>query len=130
MLTLDDAGNVSGYYEQPVAGTSLAAPLVAGLVAEAEQGQRPFGFLNPALYKLAGTAAFHDPKPLHGTTASKYRGVACDEDTCGALSLTTFDDQNWSMAGYAGQVTAPGYDTMTGVGTPNGQRFIAALRGL
>jgi hypothetical protein len=25
---------------------------------------------------------------------------------CGSLTLTTFDDQNWSMAGYTGQVTA------------------------
>jgi hypothetical protein len=45
------------------------------------------------------------------------------------LSLTTFDDQSWNMAGYTGQVTAPGYDTITGIGTPNGQAFIAALRG-
>ncbi len=130
MLSLDDSGNVTGYFEQSVGGTSLATPLVAGLVADAEQGQRSFGFLNPALYKLARTAAFNDPKPLHGNTASKYRGVACDTDICGTLSLTTFDDQNWSMAGYDGQVTAPGYDTMTGIGTPNGQKFIAALRGL
>jgi hypothetical protein len=26
------------------------------------------------------------------------------------------------------QVTATGYDTMTGLGTPNGQSFITALR--
>ena len=34
------------------------------------------------------------------------------------------------MAGYNGQVTRKGYDNMTGVGTPNGQNFITALRGL
>jgi hypothetical protein len=34
------------------------------------------------------------------------------------------------MAGYTGQVTAPGYDTMTGLGTPNGQQLISALRAL
>jgi hypothetical protein len=61
---------------------------------------------------------------------SKYRGIVCDQAVCGVLSLTTFDDQNWSMLGYTGQVTAPGYDTMTGVGTPNGQDFINALRDL
>ena len=32
------------------------------------------------------------------------------------------------MAGYTGQVTLKGYDNMTGLGTPNGQRFISALR--
>jgi hypothetical protein len=42
-------------------GTSLATPLVAGIVADAEQGQRKnLGFLNPLLYSLAGSAVFHD----------------------------------------------------------------------
>jgi hypothetical protein len=49
---------------------------------------------------------------------------------CGLLSLATFDAQSWSMAGYAGQVTAPGYDTMTGIGTPDGPKLISALRHL
>lgn len=34
------------------------------------------------------------------------------------------------MNGYTGQVTLKGYDNMTGLGTPNGQRFISALRTL
>jgi hypothetical protein len=38
------------------------------------------------------------------------------------------DDQNRAMRGYTGQVTVKGYDNMTGVGTPNGQQFISALR--
>jgi len=132
MLTFDAQGNVIGYFEESIGGTSLAAPLVAAVVADAEQGSRAFGFINPALYKLARTkpGVFHDPKALSGKTAARYRGVACDQDMCGTLGLTTFDDQSWSMPGYTGQVTAPGYDTMTGVGTPNGQKLIAALRGL
>jgi subtilase family serine protease len=130
MLTLSTAGKVTGYYEQALGGTSLAAPLVAAIVADAEQGQRSFGFLNPALYKLARTSAFNDAKPLSAATPSKYRGVACDEGMCGLLTMTTFDDQSWSMEGYTGQVTAPGYDTMTGLGTPDGQKFINALRRL
>jgi subtilase family serine protease len=130
MLTFNAAGGVTGYYEESVGGTSLAAPLVAGIVADAEQGHRSFGFLNPALYKLARTSAFNDPRPLSAAALPAYRGVACDEATCGELALTTFDDQSWSMAGYTGQVTAHGYDTMTGIGTPNGQKFIAALRKL
>jgi hypothetical protein len=32
------------------------------------------------------------------------------------------------MNGYTGQVTLKGYDNMTGIGTPNGQQFINALR--
>jgi subtilase family serine protease len=130
LLTYDSKGSIAGYSEQSVGGTSLAAPLVAGIVADAEQGQRPFGFLNPALYRLAGTGAYNDPRPLRTTAPSKYRGVICDPSVCGNLTLTTFDDQSWSMQGYTGQVTAAGYDTMTGVGTPHGQQFIQALRGL
>jgi subtilase family serine protease len=118
------------YFEEPIGGTSLSTPLVAGIVADAEQGRHPFGFLNPAIYRLAGTSALHDPRPLSYKTPSRYRGVACDADQCGILLLTASDDQSWSMAGYTGQVTAPGYDTMTGIGTPNGQKFIAALRGI
>jgi subtilase family serine protease len=128
LLSFDDSGNVNGYFEEPIGGTSLSTPLVAGLVADAEQGQRPFGFLNPVLYRMAGTSALHDVRPLSDKTASKYRGVACDEAMCGVLLLTAFDDQSRHLAGYTGQVTAPGYDTMTGVGTPNGPKFIAALR--
>jgi subtilase family serine protease len=132
MLSFDGHGNVSGYYEQPLGGTSLAAPLIAAIVADAEQGAGAFGFINPALYHLAHAApsVFHDAEPLTSKSSAGYRGVACDEATCGVLSLTMFDDQSWSMAGYTGQVTAPGYDTMTGIGTPNGQAFIKALRKL
>ena len=46
LLSFNTKGDVNGYFEQSVGGTSLAAPLVAGMVADAEQYQRPFGFLN------------------------------------------------------------------------------------
>jgi subtilase family serine protease len=130
LLSFGPHGNQAGYAEQSVGGTSLAAPLIAGIVADAEQGQGPFGFLNPALYRLAGTGAFLDVLPVTGATPAAYRAVACDEAMCGALALGTFDDQSLSMQGYTGQVTAPGYDTMTGIGTPNGQQFITLLREL
>jgi subtilase family serine protease len=110
-------------------GTSLASPLVAGMVAEAQQGQaRPFGFLNPTFYKLAGTRAFHDALPLTNTSPALWRGVFCGKALCGARLLFQFDDQSTSLVGYNGQVTAKGYDNMTGLGTPNGQDFITALR--
>jgi subtilase family serine protease len=128
MLSLDDQGTVTGYFEEPIGGTSLATPLTAGIVADAEQGQGAFGFLNLVLYQLAGTKAFNDARPLSAKTNPAYRGVVCSEATCGLLLLTTFDDQSWPMAGYTGQVTAPGYDTMTGLGTPEGQPFISDLR--
>ena len=128
-LTFDNKGNPNGFALEDIGGTSLAAPLVAGMVADAEQGQhRSFGFLNPALYRLAGTSAIHDVQRITSKTPVRYRGVACDVGTCGALLLTTFDDESFSMLGYTGQVTRTGYDTMSGIGTPAGQDFVAALR--
>ena len=128
VLSFNSKGAVNGFFEEPVGGTSLAAPMVAGLLADAEQYQKPFGFVNPALYRLAGTKAIHDALPITGKSPSRYRGVACDVAECGQLSYFPFDDQSWSMEGYTGQVTRSGYDTMSGIGTPNGQNFVYSLR--
>jgi subtilase family serine protease len=131
LLSFNNQGVPTGYSETPYGGTSLAAPLVAGMVTAAEQGQhRTFGFLDPALYRLAGTSAVNDVLPLTAKTPSRYRGVACDVNQCGVLLLTQFDDQSYGMSGYTGQVTAKEYDTMSGIGSPAGQRFITALRRL
>jgi subtilase family serine protease len=114
-----------------IGGTSLASPLVAGMVIAAQQGQsEPFGFINPAIYDLAGTSAVYDTLPLTNHSPAPYRGTVCDKALCGLPLLTTFDDQSISMSGYTGQVTLPGYDNMTGIGTPDGQNFISALRKL
>lgn len=106
-------------------GTSLAAPLVAGLLADAQQGGKRFGFVNPTLYRLAGSAAFHDSLPVTSSSPASARGAFCPKTLCGVPSLSLFDSQ---LPEYTDQVTARGYDTMTGVGTPNGQAFIKALR--
>ncbi len=117
------------YVEETYGGTSEASPLVAGMVAAAQQGQpRSFGFINPAIYRLVKTSALYDTLPVGAYKNVLYRGVFCPTDTCGAPVLTTFDDQSVSMIGYTGQVTLPGYDNMTGVGTPNEPAFISALR--
>ncbi len=52
---------------------------MAGIVAAAQQGQKkPFGFINPAIYKLAGTSAFFDPLPLTSHSPALFRGIECD----------------------------------------------------
>jgi subtilase family serine protease len=130
-MTLSSAGQPVSYATMPTGGTSLSTPLIAALVADAQQGMpRPFGFLNPALYRLARTRALHDPEPVTSSTPSRYKAIACGASDCGVLALANFDDQSWSMSGYTGQVTASGYSTMTGIGTPDGSYFIPLLRRL
>jgi subtilase family serine protease len=128
VLNFNNKGQPTSYSESDIGGTSLASPLVAGMVTAAQQGHRVFGFINPLLYKLYRTSAFYDVLPITSRTSERFRGEECDAFYCGALALTTFDDQSFSMNGYTGQVTLKGYDNMTGLGTPNGQLFIAALR--
>jgi len=122
----------SKFTEITVGGTSGASPLVAGIVADAQQGQEDaFGFTDPVLYQLNGTRAFHDLLPSTKHTRGLYRGLACTKAFCfGIVQLVTIDAQNPHMNGYLGQVTARGYDNMTGIGSPNGQHFITDLRRL
>lgn len=112
-----------------IAGTSLSAPLNAGIIAAAEQGQHtPFGFINPLLYKLSHGKAFQDVLPQTASTPALDRYNVC-ETACGApfWLLLTFNSQDPSVT-FSNQVTAAGYDTTTGLGVPNGQNYINALR--
>ena len=130
MLTFPKGGGTPTYSESDTGGTSLAAPLVAGLVTAAQQGQPvPFGFLNPVLYKLYGTDAYHRTLPLtsHSPAHAARHRTAPPPSAASRTLLVTFDDQSPTITS---QVTLPGYDNMTGVGTPNGPAFIRHLRQL
>jgi len=117
-------GKPGPYQAMVNGGTSLACPLIAALVADAQQGQKsPFGFINPLIYRLAGTRARHDILPLAASLPRPDRDAYHGPAT--SASVDVFDSQERA---YTEQVTARGYDTMTGVGTPNGSAFIAALR--
>jgi subtilase family serine protease len=115
-------------------GTSMSTPLVAGMVADAEQGpRRNLGLLNPLLYSLAASRAFHDVLPVrpsasqvdHAAYGSKFPQSITSGKPPYAPAVAVFDAQNPRDTD---QVTAPGYDTMTGLGTPNGSVFINGLR--
>ncbi len=126
------AGKKPTFFLTSGGGTSEATPLVAGMVAAAQQGMKtPFGFLNPMLYKLAGTSALHDILPLTAASPSQQRGASCAVAYCGSPGLLLFNVYSTNQAaGFTGQVTRKGYDNMTGLGTPNGQYFVRALRAL
>ena len=130
-VAITEPGKQGDVYQVfPVGGTSVSSPLVAGIVAAAQQGQTStFGFINPVLYKLSGTWALHDPLPVTASTPPSQRAVFCPSNgqICFENALIAFDSQNRANTD---QVTAKGYDTMTGVGTPNGQAFLNALRRL
>jgi len=114
------------------AGTSTSTPLVAGMVADAEQGQpRNLGFLNPRLYSLAGSPAYHDILPVspsdpQGGRAFYTPGLTHINNKFARGFLVGVNDAQDPSG--TDQVTAPGYDTMTGLGTPNGSAFIKGLR--
>ncbi|HWG27045.1 S53 family peptidase [Actinospica sp.] len=119
-------GKPGPFQTQVNAGTSLACPLVAGLVADAQQGQKSaFGFINPLIYSVAGTSALHDILPVGTSMPQQDRDAYSPANGSNPASLDTFDYQDPS---YTTQVTAKGYDTMTGIGAPNGAAFINALR--
>jgi hypothetical protein len=96
---------------QPVSGTSISAPLWAGLMAlinqqAAANAQPPVGFLNPTLYTLARSAAY----------STAFHDITKGNNT-NDVSL----DRYFATAGY---------DLCTGWGTPNGTNFINALLNL
>jgi kumamolisin len=83
-------------------GTSFAAPMWAGYLALVNQqaaanGAPPVGFINPTIYAQNVTASY----------ASDFHDVS--SGTSGSFSA------------------APGYDLVTGWGSPNGSGLIAAL---
>ncbi|WP_198152169.1 S53 family serine peptidase [Granulicella tundricola] len=105
----DNPTVTNGSFQLGYGGTSFAAPRIAGLIAlanqqSAAQGGKPVGFFNPALYALG----------LGATAAANLHDI-----TNGA---------NPSQVGTAVSFNAvPGYDLVTGWGSPNGATFLNSL---
>jgi subtilase family serine protease len=92
---------------QTSCGTSLATPLMAGIVALADQvAGHPLGLINPALYKMAAAGS----PGLTDITAGDNAMHAPDGTT--------------TVPGFK---AAPGYDLASGVGTVNGALFVPEL---
>jgi subtilase family serine protease len=103
-----------------IGGTSLAAPLVAGVMALADQRSvHPHGFINPALYRLGGTPALRDVTGGHRSLAVLRNALAPDGSILTRLRSL---DRDSSLA------AGPGWDSVTGLGSPDVPWFLAAIR--
>jgi subtilase family serine protease len=119
------------YSEYRIGGTSLSSPIMAGIMALADQasvaaGHRVHGFANPLFYATPG--AFYDVLHVPGAVvrANYVNNVDATANTPDSTDgrlyrLRTLDKANQSLQ------TTPGYDDVTGLGTP-GDSFIASLK--
>jgi len=111
------------YSEYRLGGTSLSSPLFAGVMALADQasGNR-HGFTNPLFYSQAGSQTYRDvvspSQPFALVRNDFANGVDGTDGT--VTHLRTFNTTGTIH-------TRPGYDDVTGLGSPNGQAFLKAI---
>jgi subtilase family serine protease len=110
------------YYDQyRIGGTSLAAPLLAGTMADSDQLVGfAHGFVNPVIYQFSSrTPAITDVTPVSaaGLVRVDYAN-SVDASNGFVTSVRTFDDQTTTLH------TTRGYDNVTGLGTTNGWLFL------
>src|SRR5581483_5667121 len=88
-----------------VGGTSASTPLWAGIIAIANQvADHPLGFINPALYRLAASSTY----------AQDFRDITAGNNT----------NDSANVQGYS---AVPGWDPVTGLGSPNAEKLIPDL---
>ncbi len=116
------------YYDQyRIGGTSLASPLMAGVLAvTGDYAHHPVGFANPMLYSLVGTSKVHDVKAPNAPVAQIRDNYANSVDASDGVTymVQTIDVQFTTLHDVAG------WDTETGVGTPNGLAFVKGVAGI
>lgn len=120
----------SRYVDEVNGGTSLSAPVLAGLEADLIQGRggKALGFANPLLYKYAKSAAFHDvtnDPQGRGYSEAVIYGPGHLTVPAGAQEPPTLD----TMGQCGARKTLPcgsGYDLVTGLGSP-GPAFFSSF---
>jgi subtilase family serine protease len=102
-----------------IGGTSLATPIMAGIVTLADQAAgRPHGFLNDDLYRVRGQA-FRDIVPSDGRLAV-LRNALNSQGTITTWLRTLDHDSSLGVAA--------GWDDVTGLGSPWAPALVTALR--
>jgi subtilase family serine protease len=111
------------YGQYRIGGTSLACPLIAGIMAVADQfAGHPHGFVNPTLYEFtARTGAVRDVTHRGGGVVRVDYANGLNPKDGLLTSVRTFDYQGLAID------TDRGYDDVTGVGTPRGFAFLALI---
>ena len=112
-----------GFQLSRVGGTSLSAPLFAGIEADAAQSTGPhaIGFANPLLYSLAGSAVLHDvtDDPLGPAVRIAAARNEWSKPATGTGPIQSYL-YTFAMdgAGAAKLSATEGYDNVTGLGSP------------
>jgi subtilase family serine protease len=92
---------------EPASGTSAATPLWAGVIALADQeAGQPLGFVNPAIYAIARGPAYH--QAFHDV-------------------ITGGNSVLWPTGVFTGYTAGPGWDPVTGWGSPDAQYLVPLL---
>jgi subtilase family serine protease len=138
--TFPDGSVAYGQFKE--GGTSLASPLLAGVIADADQAAgAPLGFLDPVLYKAfkSSPSAFNDivpPADPNATAVIRVDFANTVDATSGyVVSLRAIDyqgpetycDGTGNCATRPVTLTpAPGFDSLTGLGSI-GAGFVSTL---
>jgi subtilase family serine protease len=111
------------YSEYRLGGTSLSSPLMAGIMALADQaGGTRHGFANPLFYARAGSSLFKDIVNPTSQLADVRNDYVNGVDATDGISTSL---RSFNTTGTI--ATRPGYDDVTGVGSPNGQSFLDGI---
>jgi subtilase family serine protease len=130
--------NGTFYDQYRIGGTSVASPLLAGVVARADEARgSSLGFLNPTLYPLYGTpGAYDDILATHQdqSRADFINSIDKSQGTEFTTRIIDYQGQEQFCDPTSGACTTrqvalsttPGYDDMTGLGSP-GAKFVQDL---
>jgi subtilase family serine protease len=109
------------YYDQyRIGGTSLATPLMAGLMAVSDSlTHLHHGFANPMLYSpLSRVGGIRDVLPVNGGLVRVDYNNGVDDSDGTYTSIRGFNAPDVTIH------TTRGYDNVTGLGTPSGLAFL------